>query len=73
MTAHKVPKHQQRGWALFFNILDRMLKVAEPLWPKSLRRRAIERCVGFVTERLNGADGLGAIYPAMATSVMMFD
>ena len=24
-------------------------------------------------ERLNGEDGLGAIYPAMANSVMMFD
>ena len=50
-----------------------MLKVVEPLWPKSLRRRAIERCAGFVTERLNGEDGLGAIYPAMANSVMMYD
>jgi squalene-hopene/tetraprenyl-beta-curcumene cyclase len=29
--------------------------------------------VAFVTERLNGEDGLGAIYPAMANSVMMFD
>jgi squalene-hopene/tetraprenyl-beta-curcumene cyclase len=29
--------------------------------------------VNFVTERLNGEDGLGAIYPAMANSVMMFD
>jgi squalene-hopene/tetraprenyl-beta-curcumene cyclase len=26
-----------------------------------------------VVERLNGVDGLGAIYPAMANSVMMFD
>jgi squalene-hopene/tetraprenyl-beta-curcumene cyclase len=26
-----------------------------------------------VTERLNGEDGLGAIYPAMANSVMMYD
>ena len=27
----------------------------------------------FVTERLNGEDGLGGIYPAMANAVMMFD
>ena len=27
----------------------------------------------FVTERLNGDDGLGGIYPAIANSVMMFD
>jgi squalene-hopene/tetraprenyl-beta-curcumene cyclase len=72
-TAHNAPAHQHRGWALLFNTLDRVLKVAEPLWPKFLRRRAIERSVGFVTERLNGEDGLGAIYPAMANSVMMFD
>jgi squalene-hopene/tetraprenyl-beta-curcumene cyclase len=69
----KVAPHQHRGWALFFNGLDRVLKVAEPFWPKRLRRHAIERCVAFVTERLNGEDGLGAIYPAMANSVMMFD
>jgi len=65
--------HQHRGWALFFNALDRVLKVADPLWPKSLRRRAIDRSVAFVKERLNGKDGLGAIYPAMANTVMMFD
>jgi squalene-hopene/tetraprenyl-beta-curcumene cyclase len=29
--------------------------------------------VAFVTERLNGEDGLGGIYPAMANTVMMFD
>ena len=73
MAARKVVAHQHRGWALFFNALDRVLKIGEPFWPKSLRRRAIERCVDFVTERLNGDNGLGAIYPAMANSVMMFD
>lgn len=65
--------HQHRGWATFFKGLDKVLKVAEPLWPKSLRRRATDRCVRFVSERLNGEDGLGAIYPAMANAVMMFD
>lgn len=69
----KAPTHQKRSWALFFGGLDRVLKLAEPLWPKGLRRRAIEHCVRFVTERLNGEDGLGAIYPAMANSVMMYD
>ena len=50
-----------------------MLKAVEPLWPKTMRQRAVDRCVDFVTERLNGEDGLGAIYPAMANAVMMFD
>jgi hypothetical protein len=27
----------------------------------------------FTVERLNGEDGLGAIFPAMVNSVMMFD
>jgi squalene-hopene/tetraprenyl-beta-curcumene cyclase len=67
------PSHQHRGWALFFNGLDGGLKLADPLWPGRLRRRAIEWCRRFVTERLNGEDGLGAIYPAMANAVMMYD
>ena len=60
-------------WTWFFNSLDVVLKAVDPLWPKGLRQKAIDRCVAFVTERLNGQDGLGAIYPAMANSVMMFD
>jgi squalene-hopene/tetraprenyl-beta-curcumene cyclase len=63
----------KRGWTLFFDGLDVVLKRVEPLWPKRLRARAVAACVTFVTERLNGEDGLGAIYPAMANSVMMFD
>ena len=60
-------------WTWFFNSLDVVLKAVNPLWPRGLRQKAIDRCVAFVTERLNGEDGLGAIYPAMANSVMMFD
>jgi squalene-hopene/tetraprenyl-beta-curcumene cyclase len=60
-------------WTAGFNALDVVLKAVEGLWPKGLRQKAIDRCVAFVTERLNGEDGLGAIYPAMANSVMMFD
>ena len=59
--------HQKRGWALFFNGLDRVLKVVEPFWPKAPappRHRALRGASS--TERLNGEDGLGAIYPAMA-------
>jgi squalene-hopene/tetraprenyl-beta-curcumene cyclase len=65
--------HTKRLWTWGFNALDGVLKAVEPLWPKGLRQRSIQACVAFVTERLNGEDGLGAIYPAMANSVMMFD
>ncbi len=71
--APHIAPHQNRAWALFFNALDVVLKLVEPVWPKGLRKRAIARCVSWTTQRLNGEDGLGAIYPAMANSVMMYD
>ena len=60
-------------WETGFGALDIVLKRGRRFWPKKLRQRAIQACVDFVVERLNGEDGLGAIYPAMANSVMMFD
>src|SRR5439155_11484222 len=59
--------------SLAFGILDGLLRKTEPFFPPGARRRAIERAVAFVTERLNGEDGLGGIFPAMANAVMMFD
>ncbi len=60
-------------WGHMFGTIDRVLFRAEQLFPKRLREISIRKAVEFVTERLNGEDGLGAIYPAMANSVMMFD
>jgi squalene-hopene/tetraprenyl-beta-curcumene cyclase len=65
--------HQNVAWFWFFQTIDRVLRVGEPLIPKAIRSRAIDRAVEWVIERLNGEDGLGAIVPAMANSVMMFD
>jgi len=61
------------AWTVGFRLLDMVLKLIEPVWPKGLRARAKAKAVAFVAERLNGVDGLGAIYPAMANTVMMFD
>jgi squalene-hopene/tetraprenyl-beta-curcumene cyclase len=63
--------HQSAGWSAFFGALDKVLKIVP--WPKGSREKAIAECVRWTTERLNGEDGLGAIYPAMANSVMMYD
>ncbi len=71
MTA-KAP-HQSWGWFTLFRGLDSVLRVIEPLFPESLRRRAIDSAVAFVEERINGEDGLGAIFPPMANAVMMYD
>jgi len=59
--------------ARVFTILDGVVRKVEPFFPVKRRRRAIEKAVSFVTERLNGEDGLGAIFPPMANTVMMFD
>ncbi|MHC2274397.1 squalene-hopene/tetraprenyl-beta-curcumene cyclase [Bradyrhizobium diazoefficiens] len=71
MTA-KAP-HQSMAWFLLFRSLDAILRVIEPLFPKSLRKRAIDTALAFSEERLNGEDGMGAIYPPMANLVMMYD
>lgn len=67
------PSNDRSGWASFFRGLDKVLRVAEPFLPRSSRKRSIDLAVKWVTERLNGEDGLGAIYPAMANSVMMYE
>jgi squalene-hopene/tetraprenyl-beta-curcumene cyclase len=61
------------GWGYFFKALDVVLRRVEPFFPYSTRDRAIAKAVAFIKEHLNGEDGLGAIYPAMANSVMMYD
>jgi squalene-hopene/tetraprenyl-beta-curcumene cyclase len=65
--------HQSRGWFAFFRVVDSVLRVVDGLFPKKTRARAIAAAVAFVDERLNGEDGLGAIFPAMANAVMMYD
>ncbi|MBF0130055.1 MAG: squalene--hopene cyclase, partial [Alphaproteobacteria bacterium] len=60
-------------WGDVFLWLDKAARVIEPFLPKFLERKGIERAVAFVLERMNGEDGLGAIFPAMANCVMMLD
>jgi squalene-hopene/tetraprenyl-beta-curcumene cyclase len=68
--APKAPQ-QKALWFWFFRGVDLVLRCIT--FPRRLRQRAIERASAWVAERLNGEDGLGAIFPAMANSVMMFD
>ena len=71
-TPPKAP-HQKWFWFVFFRVVDAVVRRIEPLFPARVRKRAIDAAVAFVTTRLNGEDGLGAIFPAMANTVMMFD
>lgn len=70
--APKAPQ-QKASWFWFFRAVDEVLRATEPVFPKGSRRRAMEQAKAWVEERLNGKDGLGAIFPAMANSVMMYD
>jgi len=65
--------HQKWSWFLLFRGIDAVLRALEPYFPRGPRRRAIAKAASFVTERLNGEDGLGAIFPAMVNSVLMYD
>jgi squalene-hopene/tetraprenyl-beta-curcumene cyclase len=52
----------------FFFFLDRIGRGLEPLIPGFVRKRALRRALLWFTERLNGAGGLGAIFPAMVNA-----
>ena len=65
--------HQKWLWSTGFFALDAGLHAADGLFPKTTRHSAIAKAKAFVDERLNGEDGLGAIFPAMANAVMMYD
>ena len=51
-----------------FLLLDRLGRALEPVIPRAVRRHAIQRAESWFTERLNGTDGLGGIFPAMVNA-----
>ncbi|MBX6419716.1 MAG: squalene--hopene cyclase [Nevskia sp.] len=53
----------------FFLVLDQLGRLCDPLIPKSLRARAIKRAEEWFLPRLNGEDGLGAIFPPMVNAL----
>ena len=74
------PAHQERryfqdqhGLGRMFLGIDRMLKGYEKIMPMALRRRGIDAALAWCMERLNGDDGLGAIFPPMANFLMVLD
>src|SRR5579862_3005042 len=54
--------------ARLFLITDRLARRLDGLIPRRLRERAFRRAEGWVVERLNDEDGLGAIFPAMVNA-----
>jgi squalene-hopene/tetraprenyl-beta-curcumene cyclase len=54
-------------------ILDRMGRLLEPLIPAYVRRKATIKARDWFMERLNGYDGLGAIFTAMVNAYEAMD
>ncbi|MDO8846466.1 MAG: squalene--hopene cyclase [Methylicorpusculum sp.] len=48
--------------------LDKFGRITNPFIPKRVRNKAIAKAKDWFVQRLNGEDGLGAIYPAMAAA-----
>jgi squalene-hopene/tetraprenyl-beta-curcumene cyclase len=58
-------------WTAFFHGTDKAVKIAERLpGTARVRQAAVERAAAWMLERLEGSDGLSAILPAMANSVL---
>jgi squalene-hopene/tetraprenyl-beta-curcumene cyclase len=73
-----VPPHEETNYFPIrsrlnhiFLWLDRMGRRLEPLIPPPIRRWAVRRAERWCIERLNGTDGLGAIFPAMVNAYEM--
>lgn len=52
----------------FFLGLDKLGRVTEPFIPTKMRESAIKKAHDWFVERMNGEDGLGAIFPAMVNA-----
>lgn len=64
--------HQKEPWTTGFLALDALLRAVRPHFPRGSHASAMAKAEAFVDERLNGENGLGAIFPAMANAVMMY-
>ncbi len=63
------PAGRGRPLAKAFLLLDHCVRHIDRLIPKAMRRAATRRAEKWILERLNGEDGLGAIFPAMVNAL----
>ena len=67
------PFNKEQRWFTphnFFVQLDRILKLYDQMPLSWLREKALREAATWMLEHLNGSGGLGAIYPAMANSIV---
>ena len=53
-----------------FSVMDKLLKICEPFFPKKLKKKSINIAKKFILDRLNSKHGLGAIFPAMTNCTL---
>lgn len=58
------------SWRNFFLTVDQLLRIYDRCAVRTLRQRAIEKAKNWMLDHMRGDGGLGAIYPAMANSVI---
>jgi len=63
------PGGRPSAMARVFLVIDRLARSLDRLIPGMLRRHALRRAESWMLERLNGEDGLGAIFPAMVNAL----
>ena len=67
------PFNKEQRWFTphnFFVQLDRILKLYDQMPLSWLREKALDEAATWMLEHLKGSGGLGAIYPAMANSIV---
>jgi squalene-hopene/tetraprenyl-beta-curcumene cyclase len=67
------PFNKDQGWFTphnLFVVLDAVLKVYDRMPVSWLREKALHGAATWMLEHLKGSGGLGAIYPAMANSIV---
>ncbi len=67
------PFNKDQAWLTphnLFVVLDALLKVYDCMPMRVLREKALHKATIWMLEHIKGSGGLGAIYPAMANSIM---
>ncbi|TAN53284.1 MAG: squalene--hopene cyclase [Methylococcaceae bacterium] len=75
------PPEQERGYFDYVKTplgkailaVERTARLFEPLFTKKMRESAIQKAFAWFEPRLNGEDGLGAIFPAMVNAYEAMD
>jgi len=65
----RAPGQRHSPLAKLLLLLDRVGRLIDPLIPRVVRESAMRRAEAWMYARLNGEDGLGAIFPAMVNAL----